>query len=957
MSEPPINDIPAVSGPDEDGNIVNKYPYVNPYKLSKGDHIGDFEILEPIGHGGMGAVYKAHEISLKRVVALKMLHPAIANDPFLMKRFRREAILAANLSHPNIVPVFHIEDSEKPRYFTMEFIQGISLREKVEKNGFLDADQAIRITLQVCEALQYAHEHNIIHRDIKPDNILLQNHVERVRVADFGIAQDISGRFTQVTQPGQSTPGTLGFESPEQNLGGNLDERTDIFSLGMTLFYMLTGQLPYKAKNRQELTLAFKEQKPPSPSHYNPEVSRTLDAIVMRMIAIDKNQRYHKAKDISDELKKISAREVYSLSALKRISNNIRYNKFVKYCVALLLLLSVFVGVATIISISIQSRPEVIDVTVKNDFSQKIGHDEEKGMINSLPIVWQTNLDGSSVVTNNNSIVRVKLTPDNNSVMVFHYNGGRYGIPTQVDKLDASTGNFIWPLPGYKTVTKPNERISLNGWVDGSGNLFIMGSWSGNTIWKYDSELATELCSYTGRSGFEYVRDAITDEFDNVYVAGMTGSGSNQGSRLVKLDKNCNEIWTCLSKTTSDKDDYCMGIGLDSEKNVFRVGTDSSFVAPDRFGASDHGRLIGHRASDGGEFFNYTVEVLNSRISGITIDSDDYIYIAYCYNYSPSGQERTVVQKLVRNGSTASVVWEYWFDNIGMYLGRDVIVKATEKSFYMAFNLRQNDITVPGIAEIDLDGNILWKGTIDRPGWNLSSIDAKKYNIYVGLTNDADGSQSQVICLESVAKADTYFVLGAKEYKLRRYDEAIEAFTKAINIKPDYVDAYLRRGNAYGGKDEQDKAISDYSKAIELAPKYAEVYINRGLSYSLKGEYGKAMLDYDKAIELDPTLASVYINRGMAYNSRGEFDKAILDISRAIELDSKNALFYIERAKAYALKGENEKALSDLNKAIKLDSNKGIYYFFRANIYNKLGDFEKASSDRVKAAELGYHIP
>jgi len=374
----------------------------------------------------------------------------------------------------------------------------------------------------------------------------------------------------------------------------------------------------------------------------------------------------------------------------------------------------------------------------------------------TIPVVWQAAPNGSGVVTNNNSISRVKLTPDKNNVMVFHYNGGAYGIPTRVDKLDASTGNFVWPLPGYKTVTKPGERISLNGWVDGSGNLFIMGSWGGNTIWKYDSELATELCSYTNYSGFEYVMDAINDELNNLYVTGMTGSGSNQGSRLVKLDNNCNQIWTCLSKNTSQKDDYGRGIALDSSKNVFRVGTDSS---PGQ-GVPFRGRLIGHSASNGAEFLNYTVNETNSIIWGITIDSDDYMYIAYCYGYTPSGQERTVVQKLERVGSTANVVWEHRFEDIGMYLGGDAIVKHTENSFYVAFNLRQGGTTVPGIAEFDLNGNLLWKDTIDRPGWNLASgIDVKGDYIYVGLTNNANGSQTQVLCLRKpVSEPEWSFV-------------------------------------------------------------------------------------------------------------------------------------------------------------------------------------------------------
>jgi len=290
----PTRSIPGGSESDRPGDFP-----ANPFELSKGDRVGDFEILGEIGQGGMGTVYKAHEVSLKRMVALKVLNPSIYSNPSLAKRFRREAILAANLSHPNIVPVFHIEDSEAPRYFTMELVQGKSLEDKIKKEGFLPPDQAVRIALQACEALQYAHEHNIVHRDIKPSNILLQNHTERVRITDFGIAQDITGKLAHVTEAGLSSPGTPGFESPEQNLGKELDERTDIFSLGMTLYYMLTGRLAYEGENRPQLALAFREQTPSLPCRFNPEISSRIDQIVMKMIAVDPEKRYPSAAAVA----------------------------------------------------------------------------------------------------------------------------------------------------------------------------------------------------------------------------------------------------------------------------------------------------------------------------------------------------------------------------------------------------------------------------------------------------------------------------------------------------------------------------------------------------------------------------------------------------------------------------------------------------------------------------------
>jgi len=270
--------------------------------LSSGTVLGDFEIIEKVGCGGMGVVYKAFERSLRRVVALKVLNPVISENPSLAKRFRREAILAANLSHPNIVPVYQVDQADRPRYFTMEYVQGESLKDRVERDGPMHPAEAVRITTQACEALHHAHEHNIIHRDIKPGNILLQNHVQRVRITDFGIAQDVTGKLAERTETTGFTAGTPAFMSPEQNLGLDLDCRTDVFSLGMTLYYMLTGELAYHAANRAELALAFREQSPEPPSHHNPQVSPVLDKVVLKTVATDREGRYPDCLEVAEAL-------------------------------------------------------------------------------------------------------------------------------------------------------------------------------------------------------------------------------------------------------------------------------------------------------------------------------------------------------------------------------------------------------------------------------------------------------------------------------------------------------------------------------------------------------------------------------------------------------------------------------------------------------------------------------
>ena len=208
--------------------------------------LGPYRILNRVGRGGMGIVFRAFDPKLQRVVAVKVLAPEIAIDPMARKRFEREARSAAAVSHPHVVVIHAVDENHNPPYLVMEFIQGKTLAEKLAAQGMLSVKEILRIGAQIAEGLAAAHKQGLVHRDMKPANVLLENGVERAKVTDFGLAKTVDD--VAITRTGDLS-GTPQYMSPEQASGGLVDHRTDLFSLGAVLYTMCTGRPPFRADN------------------------------------------------------------------------------------------------------------------------------------------------------------------------------------------------------------------------------------------------------------------------------------------------------------------------------------------------------------------------------------------------------------------------------------------------------------------------------------------------------------------------------------------------------------------------------------------------------------------------------------------------------------------------------------------------------------------------------------
>ncbi|MHB9081929.1 MAG: serine/threonine-protein kinase [Pirellulaceae bacterium] len=265
-------------------------------------YFGDYELLEEIARGGMGVVYKARQVSLNRIVALKMILAGQLASAEDVKRFHSEAEAAANLDHPGIVPIYEVGEHEGHHYFSMGYVEGQSLAGRLA-GGPLEPREAARLVMTVAEAVHHAHQNNVIHRDLKPANILLDAH-DRPRVTDFGLAKRVTGDCG-LTVSGQIL-GTPSYMSPEQAVG-KLDivgPHSDVYSLGALLYESLTGRPPFRASSSVDTLLQVIDTHPVPPRLLNPQVPRDLETSSLKCLQKQPSLRYATAQELADDLRR-----------------------------------------------------------------------------------------------------------------------------------------------------------------------------------------------------------------------------------------------------------------------------------------------------------------------------------------------------------------------------------------------------------------------------------------------------------------------------------------------------------------------------------------------------------------------------------------------------------------------------------------------------------------------------
>ncbi len=855
-----------------------------------GQTISHYKILKKLGEGGMGVVYKAEDTKLKRTVALKFLTLQALGSEEEKTRFVHEAQAAAVLDHPNICTVHEIDEANGQTFIAMACIDGPNLKEKVQA-GPLKLDEALNIAIQVTSGLQAAHEKGIVHRDIKSANVMVTEKGQ-AKIMDFGLAKLAGG--TQLTKTG-TTMGTVAYMSPEQARGEAVDYRTDIWSLGVVLYEMLTGQLPFKGEHEQAVIYSILNKEPKPITELNKEIPKSLHTVVKKALEKDPAQRYQSMGDILTDLQAVKrGYGVIEKPSIKRKKDKIKKGA---------ILISVTVVLALILIVLLaRQREKQIPVKISKIpigvmfFDNRTGEEKYDYLRKVLADMFITDLGQSRYL-------QVMAFPRMFDLLK------SLGYK-DVETIDASLGFELCKLAG--------THVMVLGSLTKSGDTFVINT----QVLDVDTKKQIAAYRVTGE-GENSILGHLVDDLSDEIKRGMEISIKE----IQQEHKNITELTT----TSLEAYRYYFA-GREAAYRMYHqeaidnyekaVALDSTFIeAYERLARQYH------------ETHEYTkaleiIEKVKSFSGNLTEEKLVEIlaleaYIKHDWDLAINYYKRLISINPENMGAHI---------DLGMvYYQRKMMYDEGTSEFKKALELDPQGVTR------------LTSFTYNMLGWAyLRKGELKKaraaFERYVALLPN---QPHPLNCL-----GEFHLFVG-------NYDQAITTLQQSLRIKSDFPVTYGDLGDTYLAKGMYSQALLSYERYIALFPgevEQAEGHFLLGKLYYLKGDHAKAIQKCQQALELDPQMIEAHWILGLTFVRREIFDQAeseVLSIKGLIEktkTEKAKTYYYHLLGELSLNKGFYQQALENFNRAAVIWSlERAFYVNALGEAYFKTGELNKAA--------------